>query len=121
MAVADDSVDFGEGGDFFRGALGVAAGDDDAGLGVLATDAAEVYASLAVGFRGDAAGVYNNDISGCRFAGGRESVVAQVGGDGFAIGAAGAAAEVFNVVFCHVAQCINGEQGSELRGLRSSL
>jgi hypothetical protein len=36
-------------------------------------------------------------------------VVAQVGGNGFAIGPAGAAAEVFNVIFCHVAQCINVE------------
>ena len=36
--------------------------------------------------------------------------MAQVGGDGLAIGAAGAAAEVFDVIFCHVAQCINQRQ-----------
>jgi len=37
----------------------------------------------------------------------------QAGGDGFAVGTAGAAAEVFYVIFCHVAQCINegGEPG----------
>ena len=34
--------------------------------------------------------------------------MAQIGGYRFAIGAAGAAAEVFDVIFCHVAQCING-------------
>jgi hypothetical protein len=38
--------------------------------------------------------------------------VAQVGSNGLAVGAAGAAAEVFNVVFCHVTQCINGEGGA---------
>jgi hypothetical protein len=33
--------------------------------------------------------------------------LAQVGGYCLAIGTAGAAAEVFDVIFCHVAQCIN--------------
>jgi hypothetical protein len=32
VAVADDGVDFGEGGEFVGSALGVAAGDDDAGF-----------------------------------------------------------------------------------------
>ena len=62
VAVADDGVDCGEGGEFLGGALGVAAGDDDAGVGVLAADAAEVRAGLAVGFGGDAACIYNDNI-----------------------------------------------------------
>ena len=62
VAVADDGVDFGQGGEFLRGALGVAAGDDDAGGGVLAADAADEGAGLAVGFGGDAAGIYNDNI-----------------------------------------------------------
>ena len=111
MAVTDDGVDFRQSGQFVGSALGVAAGDDDASGGVLAADAAEVRAGLAVGFRGDTAGIYNDDIGGRGLAGRRESVVAQVGGNGLAVGAAGAAAEVFNVIFCHVAQCINGEGG----------
>jgi hypothetical protein len=37
--------------------------------------------------------------------------LAQVGGYCLAIGTAGAAAEVFDVIFCHVAQCINGGRG----------
>ncbi len=103
MAVADDGIDLGEGGKFFRGALGVAAGDDDAGGGVLAADAAQIRAGLAVGFRGHAAGIYNDNMRGIRRFSGRESVVAQVGGNGLAVSTAGAAAEVFNVIFCHVA------------------
>jgi hypothetical protein len=34
--------------------------------------------------------------------------VAQVGGNGLPVGAGCATAEVFDVIFCHVAQCING-------------
>ena len=62
VAVADDGVDFGQGGEFLRGALGVASGDDDAGGGVLAADAADPGAGLAVGLGGDAAGIYNDNM-----------------------------------------------------------
>jgi hypothetical protein len=95
-------VDFRHGGEFLRGALGVAASNYDLRGGVLASDTADESARLAVRFRGDAAGVYNDDIGDSRISGGRESAVAQVGRDGLAIGTAGAAAKVFDVVFCHV-------------------
>jgi hypothetical protein len=125
VAVADDGVDFGEGGEFLGGALGVAAGNDDAGGRVLAANAAEVSAGLAVGFGGDAAGVYNYDISRGRGFSGRKTALAQVGGYSLAIGAAGAAAEVFNVIFCHVAQCINGglkgSAGSRTRNVSEAI
>lgn len=62
VAVADDGIDFFEGGKLFGGTLGVAAGDDEAGIGVLAPDAAEVRTGLTVGFRGDATGIYNDNM-----------------------------------------------------------
>ena len=62
MAVADDGGDAGDGGQFFRSALGVAAGCDDAGCGVKAVGAADVGAGFAVGFGGDAAGVDDDHI-----------------------------------------------------------
>ena len=76
VTVADDGVDFGEDGELFRGALGVAARDDHAGLGVLAADAAEKGAGLAVGLSGDAAGIYNDDMGGGRFLGRQEPALA---------------------------------------------
>jgi len=107
VAVADDGVDFGEGGQLLGSALGVAAGDDDAGVGVVAMDAAHESAGLAVGFRGDATGIYNDNI-GCGRAVGRvQAAMAQVGGNGLTVRAAGAASKVFNVIFCHVDQCNN--------------
>ena len=62
VAVADDGVDFGKSGEFLGGTLGITAGDDDARVRVLAVNAAEVCAGLAVGFGGDAAGIYNDNI-----------------------------------------------------------
>jgi hypothetical protein len=121
MAVADDGIDLGESGEFLRSALGVAAGDNDAGRGILAADAAHPGAGLAVCFRGDAAGIYNNDMRRIRCCSGGESVVAQVGSNGLAVGAAGAAAKVFNVIFCHVAQCINGRKAGDAQAILLSL
>jgi hypothetical protein len=62
VAVADDGIDFFKGGKLIGGSLGVAAGDDEAGIGVLAADAAEVGTGLAVGFGGDATGIYNDNM-----------------------------------------------------------
>jgi hypothetical protein len=52
-------------------------------------------------------------MRGIRRLGGRESAAAQVGGNGLTVGTAGAAAEVFNVIFCHVAQCNNGDEDGD--------
>jgi hypothetical protein len=64
VAVADDGVDFREGGEFLWCALGVATGNDDPCIRTLAADTADEGASLAVGFGCYAAGIYNNDM-GC--------------------------------------------------------
>ena len=96
MAVADDGGDAGEIGELFRSALCVATGGDDARFGVEAMRAADVGAGFAVGFGGDAAGVDYDHIGSVglmlRGVGGT-----QKRGDCFAVGAGGAAAEVFDV------------------------
>ena len=107
VAVADDRVDFGEGAEFLGSALGVAAGDDDADPGIFAANAAQVGAGLAVGFGGDTTGIYNHDVGVGGLGSRVKSAHAQAGGNGLTVGTAGAAAEVFDVIFCHVAQCIN--------------
>jgi hypothetical protein len=61
VGVADDQGHAGESGDFFRGTLGVAAGDYDLRLGILAAHAADGGARVLVGARGDGAGVHDND------------------------------------------------------------
>ena len=103
MTVADNGIDSGQGGEFFRSALGIATGDDDPGIRISAADAADPGARLAIGFSGYAAGIDDNNSCGIGIGGGRESLVAQGGSDGFAVGAACPASEVFNVIFCHVA------------------
>jgi hypothetical protein len=62
VAVANDGVDLGEGGEFLGRALGVATGNDDPCIWTLAADTADEGAGLAVGFGCDTAGIYNNDM-----------------------------------------------------------
>jgi hypothetical protein len=100
VAVAHDGCDAGQGGQLGRSALGVAASDDDAGLGIAAVCAADKGACGAVGFGGYAAGVDDDDLG----IGGvlqRVAAGAQMSGDGFAIGTRGSAAEVMNVKIRH--------------------
>ena len=96
VAVADDGGDTWDVGEFFRSALSVAAGGDDAGFGVEAVGAANVGAGFAVGLGGDAAGVDDDHIGFVRLAV-FHSGVAEESSDGFAVGAGGATAEVFDV------------------------
>ena len=103
MAVADDGVNFGESGELPGGALGIATRHDDASVRILAANSTDEGAGLTVGFGGHAAGIYNDNMGSGRLEGGFESAAAQVGSDGLTVGAAGAAAEVFHMIFCHVA------------------
>ena len=61
VRVADHRTYAREGGDFFRGALRVAAGDDDLAAGVVAMNAADGGAGVLVGRGGYGAGVEDND------------------------------------------------------------
>ncbi len=62
MAVADDGENAGESSNFIRRALRIAACDNDACLRIGALDAANVGAGIAIGFRGDGAGVHHNHV-----------------------------------------------------------
>ena len=96
VTVADDGGDAGQGGDLVGCALGVAAGDDDACVGVAAVDAADVGAGGAVGFRGDGACVDQDQIgaSGQRVG---EAGCCEGSTDGLGIGTGGSASEVFDM------------------------
>ena len=96
MAVADNGGDAWNVGEFFRSALGVATGGDDARFGVEAMGAADVGAGFAVGFGGDAAGVDDDHIGLVGLVVVR-SGIAEESGDGFTVGAGGATAKVFDV------------------------
>ena len=77
-------------------ALSVATGCDDAGCGIVAVGAADICASFAIGFGGDAAGVDDDHVGfGCMAFGG--SGVAKKSGYRFSVGTGGAATEVFDV------------------------
>jgi|SRR5579859_173060 len=100
VAVADDGGDTGHGCEFVWGALGIAAGDDDAGSRVEAMGAADEGAGGAIGFGGDAAGVDDHDVccGGVAFV---ESGGAQTAAYRFAIGARGPASEMLDVKLGH--------------------
>ena len=97
VAVADHGGDAGQGGDFLRRSLGIAAGDDDAGLGIGSTDAADVGAGVAVGLGGDGAGVHHDHIGVPQVGGGERVQAVEAGGDGVSVGLAGAASEIFHM------------------------
>ena len=101
VAVADDGGHTGEGGEFRRGALRIAAGDDDLSRGVDAVGAADESAGCAVRFGGDAAGVDDDEVGG-RGRLLREPGGAQMVADCLAIGACSAASEMFHVESGHL-------------------
>ncbi len=96
VAVAEDGDDAGQGGEFSRRALGVAASDDDARVWVAAVGAADVGASGAVGLCGDGAGIDEDQVSA---SGQRIGLTGrgERGADGLGIGAGGSATEIFDV------------------------
>ena len=102
VGVADDPGDAGESGEFLGGALGVTAGDDDAGGGIVGVKFADGVAGLSVCRGGDGACVDDDDVGGggvnCR----REAAIAELALDGGAVGLRGAAAELFDVEGGHI-------------------
>ena len=62
MRIADDPGDAFERGDFFRSALGVTAGDNNARAGIGAMDLPDGIAGLRIGRSRDRAGVQHHDI-----------------------------------------------------------
>ena len=96
MAIADDGGDAGQGCEFVGCALGIAAGDDDACVGVAAVDTADIGAGGAVAFGSDGAGVDEDEVGE-----GMERVgvprCGERGADGLGIGTGCAASEVFDM------------------------
>jgi hypothetical protein len=122
MAVADDGKDSGQSGNFIRRALRIAAGDDDASLRIAPLDAANVSAGVAIGFRGDGAGVDNHHIGRRRGTCRTDTESFQPRGNRISVGLAGAAAEVFHVVSCHPASVtIAATKNSDAAGRISPL
>ena len=84
-------------GKFFRRALGVTAGDDDAGGGVVSMKFSDGGAGLGVGSRSDGTGVEDDDIGGFGGIGQGAATFEQLALDGGAVGLGGAAAQLFDV------------------------
>lgn len=70
VGVADDVVHTGQGGDLFRGTLGVAAGDDDLAAGILPANTTDGGAGVLIGGGGDGTGVEDNELGGVGSVGG---------------------------------------------------
>ena len=64
VGIADHEGDAGEGGNFFRRALGVTAGNDDARGGIGGMDFADGVAGLGIGRSSDGAGVEHDHVGG---------------------------------------------------------
>ena len=97
VRVADYERDAGESGDFFRGALGVAAGDDDFCIWIGGMEFADSVAGLRVGGSGNGAAVDNDEIGGRGGMRQGTAAVEQLAFDRGPIGLGGAASELFDV------------------------
>src|SRR5690349_14626636 len=62
VGVSHDVGDAGEGGELFGGALGVAAGDDDAGSRVVSMKLTDGVASLGIGGSGNGASIQDHHV-----------------------------------------------------------
>ena len=106
VGIANDEGDARKGGDFFGGALGVAAGDENFCGGILRVDFADGVASLCVCGGGDGAGVDDDEFGVLRRRCSGAAAVEELALDGGAVGLCGAAAELFDVERRHGKQSI---------------
>ncbi len=77
--------------------MGVAAGDDKAGGGILGVEFADRVAGLGIGGGGYSAGVEDDDGGGGRIGGRGAAAVEELAFESGAIGLGGAAAELLDV------------------------
>src|SRR5882724_7814540 len=106
VGIANDEGDARKGGDFFGGALGVAACDENFGGGILCVDFADGVAGLCVCGGGDGAGVDDDEFGVLRRRCSGAAPVEELALDGGAVGLCGAAAELFDVERRHGKQSI---------------
>jgi len=102
VRVADDMRDTAQGSDFLGSALRIAAGDDDAGLGILALNAADGGAGILISGRGHCAGIEYDDRGLARGGGARKAEFLELTFERGAVGLGGAATEVFYVISGHI-------------------
>src|SRR5215470_13098958 len=86
VRVADDLRNTGQGGEFFRRALRVATGHDDAGLRVLPVYPADGSARILIGRGRDRAGVQHNNFGFPQFGGAIKSLLLKLPLNGSAVG-----------------------------------
>ena len=96
VGIADDEGDSREGGNFVWSALRVAAGYDDAGVGIGGVEFADGVTGLGVGGSGYRASVENDDVGNVRRGGRGAAAVEKLALDGGTIGLGGAASELLD-------------------------
>ena len=101
MRIADDPGDSAEQSQFLWGALGVAAGHQDARAGVHAVGVADGLSRLGVRVARHRAGVHHDDVGRVRFGGAGVAALEQLTLDGGVVGLRGAAAEMLDVESRH--------------------
>src|SRR5271157_4185010 len=97
VRIPDNKGDSRENRQLFGGALGVAAGDDEACGGIGGVEFADGFARVAVRSGGDGTGVQNDDVRRTGVGGEFAALLAQLALDGGAIGLRCAAAKLFDV------------------------
>jgi CheY-like chemotaxis protein len=101
VRVADDLRHTGQGGEFFRRALRVAAGHDDAGLRILPVYPADGGAGILIGRGRDRAGVQHDNFGFPQFGGAIESPLLELPLNGSAVGLGRATTKILYVKTCH--------------------
>jgi len=101
VRVAHNAGYAGQGRDLFRGTLGVASGDDNLRVGILALDAADSGAGILVGGGRHRTGVEDDHV-GIRGRGATQAALLELALQGSAIRLGGATAEILHVESGHV-------------------
>src|SRR6266702_2298190 len=102
VGIADDPRDSGKYGQFFRSALGIAAGGDNANGGIGGVKLSNGVAGLGVSGGRNGAGVDDDDVGGGGRGSRRAATIKQLALEGGAIGLRGAATELFDEESRHV-------------------
>ncbi len=102
MGISDDAAYAGQGGDFFRRALRVAAGHHNTGVRIFAMNTADGGASVLVGSGGHSTGIEDHESGFRGLAGSLQPALPQLALYGGAVRLGSAAAEICHVESCHV-------------------
>ncbi len=101
VRVPDDQADARQRRQLFRGALGVATGDQNSGVGIFAMKAADGCARVLIGRRSDGAGIQDDDFRFYGDGGTLQATAEQLAFDGSAIGLGRATPKVLDMISRH--------------------